>query len=95
MLLVTTNVPSSRILVILMMEALRSSETSVLTRVTWRDNPEDDILHTRTFLLRSCPHKTCGPLLRRTDVHSQPSSQGFREDSSRCGTVDYGTIRSF
>jgi hypothetical protein len=36
-LLVTANVPSLPILVTLMMEALSSSETSVLTRATWRN----------------------------------------------------------
>jgi hypothetical protein len=47
-LLVTANViPNSPIFVFLMVEALHSSETPILTRVTLRNIPEDDILHSQ------------------------------------------------
>jgi hypothetical protein len=44
-LLITVNVPNSPSIVALMMEAFRSSETSLITRATRRHIPEDDIRH--------------------------------------------------
>jgi hypothetical protein len=50
-LLVTANVPSSLIFVTLIMEAIRFSETSALTRVTRRNIPGDGILHSHRIAL--------------------------------------------
>jgi hypothetical protein len=44
LLVIANVVPSSPILVTLMMEGIRSSETSVLKRATWRNIPENCIL---------------------------------------------------
>jgi hypothetical protein len=47
-LLLTANIPSSPNLFTRMMEALRSSETSTLTRAILRRIPEDGILHSHS-----------------------------------------------
>jgi hypothetical protein len=48
-MLVTDNVPSSPILIALIMKAIRSSERSVLTKTTRHNTPEDGIIHSYLF----------------------------------------------
>jgi hypothetical protein len=73
-----TVAPRSLILVTLIKEALSSSETSVLTRTTRRNVPEDDILHNHSREnLKSYIKITVWTLYRRRDVSPVRNERGF------------------
>jgi hypothetical protein len=78
-LLVTANVvPSSLILFTLMMEAICSSETSILTRTTPRHIPEEGILHESVSIFRRAEEPNRGCVYSQTKKERRPDSETSR-----------------
>jgi hypothetical protein len=52
-----------------MLEAVRSSETLVLTRATWRNIPEDGILYIRVIQIVKSSANKAGSEKEKWDIH--------------------------
>jgi hypothetical protein len=75
-------VPSSPIFVTLMMEKPGSSDTPVLTRAIWRNNPEDTILHSHRRENLKSYIELCS-FCRILKEHDMPEIRASRSSSDR------------
>jgi hypothetical protein len=89
-LLVTTNFPSSSSLVTLMMETLSYSETSVLTRATRRNIPDDTILRLRERYSRKLDWSNLVLVITQMkEILSAETSESSYQNTDGSGLTSY------